>query len=104
MGEITTVPLLGFILVLWAYLKFEPAHNDQKGIRVFNIMTIGLCAVLWLGWFFSWDAKLERMGLSEYRYLIGLGGGGAGAMGYLILFFLIRNFWIFADTRRPGRF
>jgi hypothetical protein len=104
MGEITAVPVLALIMAVWAFLKFLPVRGTPHSQRVFNALVLGLGCVLWVGWFYTITDSLTRMGLLKYKYLFGIGGGASGFLVYLGIFFLVRNFWIFADNKpRPGK-
>lgn len=99
-GGMIAVPVLFFALSMWAFFEYSPQHENQRSLKIFNRAVAGLCFVLLAIWYFSATAWMERLALDKYKALFGLGLGGVFGVVYLGVFFLIRNFWIFADQHK----
>jgi hypothetical protein len=103
MGEVTAVPLMVLIMALWAFLKNAPKRGTVKDHRVFNALVVGLGAGLWGIWYYRITHWLTKLGNEKYKYLFGLGGGATLMLLYLLIFFLVRNFWIFKEPNSQYR-
>lgn len=99
------IAILGMVglLVLWIYYNFPPAYADEKALRVFNLCVVAVCALLCGG--FVWEFKTEYASDDEIETSLVNQIAIAGALGieggFLLVCFLLRNFWIFKATRRP---
>ena len=87
-------------MMLFAYLKLLPAFVDKRLITIFNRMVVAVTFLL-AAVFFSY-ARVSLPLSDDLRTLMALAGAIGIEILSLIIFFLLRNFWIFKPPRRPG--
>jgi len=102
MGAIILVLAIVGFLVLFAYLKFPPAYADAKLVGVFDMMAIGVCAILCLAWALNIHTDWADTANDKWWTPVAIGGALLIEVVFLAFCFLLRNFWIFKPPRRPG--
>lgn len=102
MGIIIIVLAILAILTLVAYLKFPPPHSNPKLVGTFDMMVMGVCALLCLVWVLH--IKSDWAGTPDEKWWVfaAIAGAVGIEMGFLLLCFLLRNFYVFKPPRRPG--
>ena len=98
---IVTLAVIG-LLVLFCYLKFPPAYANEKLVGTFDMMVLGVCALLCLAWVFNIHASWAEGANEKFWKPVALAGALAIEIVFLGLCFLLRNFWVFKPPRRPG--
>lgn len=102
MGTIIVALALIAAMVLYAYLKFPPLYADVKLVNVYNMMTLGVCLMLCVAWFFDIESSWKDSINDAYWLPVAIAGALVIEIGFLGICFLLRNFWIFKPPRRPG--
>ncbi len=102
MGTIVVVLAIIGVLVLFSYLKFPPAYADKKLVKVYDMMVLGVCAVLCLMWFLNIRANWMGGINDKWWEPVAIAGALAIETVFLGVCFLMRNFWVFKPPRRPG--
>lgn len=102
MGAVVIVMAIIGFLVLFAYLKFPPPYADKKLVSTYNAMTMAVCGVLCIAWFFNIRTNWMDTVNDKWWLPVALIGALCIETVFLGVFFLIRNFWLFKPPRRPG--
>jgi len=87
---------------LWLYLAFQPKYVNKKILSVFNGATLGVTFLVCVSFVANIQVIFAEQGYDKYRGAIALCGALAIETVMLVFFFLVRNFWVFRQTRRPG--
>lgn len=103
MGAVILLLLIIGGAVLFAYLKFPPPYANKKLVGTFDLMVLGVCAVLCLACFFS--IREHMMGTTDDSLWQSFAVAGMLLIEsvFLGLCFLLRNFFVFRPPRHPGR-
>ena len=103
MGSVVVVLSIIGLIVLFAYLKFPPRYYaNKKLVRVYDLMVMGVCALLILTWVLNLRAEwMDTVNEKWWEPMAIIGALGIEII-LLGLFFILRNFWIFKPPRRPG--
>lgn len=96
---IVLMGIIGFA-VLFTYLKFPPPYAKKSLVRTFDMMVLGVCALLCAVW--ALKSRVEFGGESFGYVFAALGALGIEIV-FLGIFFLVRNFWVFKARRQGGR-
>jgi hypothetical protein len=96
------IALLGLmgLMVLWLFYTFQPKIVNRRQLFIFNNMAVGLCVVLGLLWYWRTHVAMVDTINEKYMQAVGIGGALAIEIVLLLLFMLMRNFWIFKPPKR----
>jgi hypothetical protein len=105
-------PLIGLLIfvgaaVAWAFFTFQPEYANKRALSVFNWSVIGAGAMICIAWYFNMHVFLDPKNMGEsaarkFRMAFALIGSLGIESIWLLLMFVLRNFWIFKPPR-PGR-
>jgi hypothetical protein len=101
----TLIALLGLVggMVLWAFFTFPPAYANKRAVNIFNWASVALCSMLCLIWVLNVNMMFTSPAIEKYRTFFLWGGGLCIESVFLLIFFLLRNFWIFKPKHPGGR-
>ena len=103
MGALVLVlGIIGF-LVLFAYLKFPPAYAKKNLVSAFNMMVMAVCALLCLTWILNIRTTMMGGVNDQWWEPIAIAGALAIESVFLLICFILRNFWVFKPPRHPGQ-
>jgi hypothetical protein len=102
MGPLMLLMLIIGIGVLWLYLAFQPKYVNKKVLSVFNGVTLGVTLLVAVSFVANIQVIFGEPAYDKYRGAIALCGALAIESVMLLFFFLMRNFWVFRQARRPG--
>ena len=94
--------IIGF-MVLYVYLKFPPPYAKKRLVSVFNMMVLAVCALLCLVLALNIYGQYANTDQEDWGVPLAIAGALGVEIVFLVLCFIIRNFWIFKPPRRPGR-
>lgn len=104
MSEVVTLMIFVSGLTFWGFFKTSPKHPNQKAVSIYNKMIVGVCLMMSVTWYFFARTWFVNMAREKYIALFGVAGACALATVILVVFALIRNFYIFkSQNNRPGR-
>ncbi|MDF3023265.1 MAG: hypothetical protein K0R10_626 [Alphaproteobacteria bacterium] len=98
------IALMFFIgaAVAWAFFAWKPQYANEKQVSVFNWSAIGACAMICASWVLNMSVVLDAESIEKFRWPFAI----IGALGiealFLIVMFVVRNYWIFKPPSRPG--
>lgn len=98
------IALMFFIgaAVAWAFFAFQPEYANKRALSVFNWSVIAAGGMICLAWYFNMQSLLGAEAYSKYRIAFALIGSLGIESVWLLVMFVLRNFWIFKPPR-PGR-
>jgi hypothetical protein len=97
-------PLIGVLSFLgaaiaWAFFSFQPQWANKRALSVFNWSVLGACAMICLAWYLNMHVMLKPEYVRKWRVAAILIGVLGIESVWLLLMFLLRNFWIFKPPR-----
>ncbi|MEZ0223884.1 MAG: hypothetical protein ACAH83_04970 [Alphaproteobacteria bacterium] len=100
-------PLIGLLCfigagIAWMYFAFQPEYANKRALSVFNWSVMGAGAMICLAWVLNMKMVLKGDDYAKFKTAFEVIGVLGIECGWLVLMFLIRNFWIFKPPRRPG--
>ena len=100
MGPVILVLILFAIASFFVFFKFPPPGAQERQLKAYNGMVVGVCALVCITWYMSvrtdFSGPLDQKNIP----LVGIGGSAAFATVYMLVFFAVRNFWMFKGPRR----
>lgn len=102
MGVIITVFLIFAAMAMWAFLSFSPRYANPKQVSVYNWSVIGACAMMCFAWVLNVGSFLAGSSAEKYITFFAVMGAVGVEVVFLGICFVLRNFWIFKASRRPG--
>jgi len=98
---VIALALIAFLAV-FAYVQWAPPYADPKLVRVFNRMVYGVVTFFCLTWVGLIYATWADGPDADWRAPLAIAGSCTIIIVSAVIFFLIRNFWIFARIRGNG--
>jgi len=95
-GLLLIIAAMAFV----AYLQFPPQFADKHLVSVFNKFSGGLTVVLCV--LFYLNGKMKLPFSEDLKELMAIVFALFLELFLLVIFFIIRNFWMFKPPRRPG--
>lgn len=99
-GFILIVALIAGIMALFFFLEFSPKYANKHQVSVFNKMVLVVVIVFCVIAFVQGQQNLPFSSLITTMVAAFL--SLVTEVVLLLLFFLLRNFWIFKPPKRPG--
>ncbi len=104
MGALVAVLAFVACTALWVFFNFLPPHARARSVTVFNRAVLAVCMLGAGVVYLRVRVMFTTPMVQEYKEPVSLAAGLGFAALFLLVFFLLRNFWIFRPTRRPGSF
>lgn len=103
MGPTIVVMMMLAGLAIYGFLKFVPYHDRPEQVKAYNMMVLGVDALLSTSWYFAITFDLMNKSAQKYTPLLAVGGACLITIVFLFVFFLIRNFWMFKSNTPTWR-
>lgn len=103
MGPTIMMMLIFAGVAVYCFFKFVPYHDKPEQVNAFNWMVIAVNAMLATSWYFAITFDLMGKSAQKYTPLLAIGGACVITVVFLLIFFLVRNFWVFKPKNPTWR-
>ncbi len=95
MGVIIALLSIFGLMILWAFFTFPPDYANKKQVSAFNWCCVLVCGMVCGAYAWNVEVVFSSGTIEKYKKFVMAGGVLGIESVFLLVMFLLRNFWIF---------